>query len=219
MVDTLEYNSTREKLFIPEYGRNIQKMAEHCVTIPDREERTQMAQVVIEVMALIHNYNIENNPETLHKLWDHLFIISDFKLDVDAPFPKPEKKNLIFEPEKPAYNVDETSSFRNYGKNVKQLIQAACEIEDEDERQKMAVMLANHIKKSHLTWSRDIIPDELIIDQVRRFSHGRLVLPPDTVLMDAQDVYTLTNKTDNSAKQRQMSDNDRNALRKKRKRK
>ncbi|MDR0364801.1 MAG: DUF4290 domain-containing protein [Bacteroidales bacterium] len=218
MIDTLEYNSARKRLFIPEYGRNIQKMVEYCITIPNRELRTKTAEVIVEVMAIVRGYSIENNVETLHKLWDHLFIISDFKLDVDFPFPKPEPKSLNYHPSKPAYNTDEPNGYRNYGKNIKYLIQAVCTIKDEKERQKMAILLANHIKKSNLTWNKDIIPDEIIIEQIYKFSHGKLNLPLDTILMDSQNVYALNNRVDNSKKQRLPSPpSNKNAPKKKRK--
>jgi hypothetical protein len=201
MIDTLEYNSTRKSLKIPEYGRNIQKMVEYCVTIPDREERTKMAQLVVDVMALIHNINVQNNAETLHKLWDHVFIISDLKLDIDAPFPKPEERNLVFTPSKPAYNTAKNNGdFRNYGKNIKQFIQEISEVEDNEERTRLALLLANHMKKTYLAWNHDIIPDEIILEHLHRFSHGRLVLPPDTVLITTNEIYAMNSKEENGAK-------------------
>jgi len=200
-MDTLEYNSTRKPLMIPEYGRNIQKMVEYCITIPDREERTKMAQLVVEVMALIHNINIQNNAETLHKLWDHVFIISNFKLDVDAPFSKPEEKSLVFEPSKPAYNSDNNGDgYRNYGRNIKQFIREVSEVEDAGERTKLALLLANHMKKTYLAWNHDIIPDEIVIEHLYHFSRGRLALPPDTVLLSTNEIQALNNKDDNTPK-------------------
>jgi hypothetical protein len=199
-MDTLEYNSTREALMIPEYGRNIQKMVEYCVSIPDRDERTKMAQMVIDIIALIHNINIQNNAETLHKLWDHIFIISNFKLDVDAPFPMPEEKSLVFEPEKPAYNTEKAEGdFRNYGKSIKQFIQEIAEVEDTEEKNKLALMLANHMKKTYLAWNHDIIPDEIVIEHLYRFSRGKIALPADTVLMTTNEIYAL-NKEENASK-------------------
>ena len=201
MIDTLEYNSTRKPMMIPEYGRNIQKMVEYCITIPDKGERTKMAQLVVEIMALIHNINIQNNAETLHKLWDHVFIISNFKLDVDAPFPMPEEKSLVFEPSKPAYNTEKADGdYRNYGKNIKHLIREISAIEDEMEKNNMALVLANHMKKACLTWNHDIVPDEVVLEHLYRFSHGRLALPADTVLMSTSDIYAMNAKTESTSK-------------------
>ena len=201
MIDTLEYNSTRKPLMIPEYGRNIQKMVEYCVAIPDRDERTKMAQLVVEIMALIHNINIQNNAETLHKLWDHVFIISDFRLDVDAPFPKPEEKSLLFEPSKPAYNTETTNGdYRNYGSNIRQFIQEVSDIEDGEEKTKLALLLANHMKKTYVAWNHDVIPDEVVLEHLYRFSRGRLALPADTVLISTNEIYAL-NKDENAPKQ------------------
>jgi len=207
-MDTLEYNSTRKQLMIPEYGRNIQKMVEYCVTIPNREERTQMAQLVVEVMALIHNINIQNNAETLHKLWDHVFIISNFQLDVDAPFPKPEEKSLVFEPSKPSYNTENTDGdYRNYGKSIRQFIQEISKIEDAEERNKMALLIANHMKKTYLAWNHDVIPDEIVIEHLYRFSHGRLALPVETVLMSINEIQAMNNKDENVPKQHNNNNN------------
>ena len=200
-MNTLEYNSTRKSLKIPEYGRNIQKMVEYCVAIPDRAERTKMAQMVVEIMALIHNINIKNNEETLHKLWDHVFIISDFKLDIDAPFPVPEEKSLVFEPSKPSYNTEKfDGDFRNYGGHIKQFIKEIADVEDAEERTQMALLLANHMKKTYLAWSHDIIPDEIVLEHLYRFSRGRLALPADTVLISTNEIYAL-NKEDSAVKQ------------------
>jgi hypothetical protein len=194
-MDTLEYNSTRKPMMIPEYGRNIQKMVEYCVSIPDRDERNRLTQMVIDIIALIHNINIKNNEETLHKLWDHVFIISNFKLDVDAPFPMPEEKSLVFEPEKPSYNTEKAEGdFRNYGKNIKQFIQGIATIEDEEERNKLALLLANHMKKTYLAWNHDVIPDEIILEHLYRFSNRKLALPADTVLISANEIYAMNSK-------------------------
>ena len=218
MIDTLEYNSTRKPLMIPEYGRNIQKMVEYCVDIPNREERTKMAQMVIEIMALLHNINIQNNVETLHKLWDHVFIISDFKLDVDAPFPKPEEKSLVFEPSKPSYNTEKADGdYRNYGKSIKQFIEEISTVEDETERNKMALVLANHMKKACLTWNHDIIPDEVVLEHLYRFSRGRLALPADTVLMSTNDIYAMNTKTENNPARSHTNTNGSNSGKKKKK--
>jgi hypothetical protein len=218
MIDTLEYNSTRKPLMIPEYGRNIQKMVEYCVAVPDREERTKLAHLVVEIMAIIHNVNIQNNAETLHKLWDHVFIISDFKLDVDAPFPKPEERSLVFEPVKPAYNTEKADGdYRNYGKSIKQFIQEIAAIEDETERNKAALVLANHMKKACLTWNHDIVPDEVVLEHLYRFSRGRLALPPDTVLMSTADIYAMNARTDNTPKPSVASNGFNNGKKKKKK--
>src|SRR6185295_9922075 len=102
MSNSMEYNSTRNRLIIPEYGRNIQKMIEHAITIEDREERNRLAKAIVAVMGYL-NPQLQNITDFKHKLWDHLFIISDFKLDVDSPYPLPEKEKLRAKPKRVAY--------------------------------------------------------------------------------------------------------------------
>jgi phage baseplate assembly protein W len=214
LMDTLEYNSTREPLKIPEYGRNIQKMVECCIATKDRAERTRMAYLTVEAMALLHNITTDNNAEVLHTLWDHLFIISDFNLDVDAPFPVPEEKSLLFHPIKPEYNIDKSeigNKYRNYGSNIKSLIQEACKITSAEEQKKAALVLANHMKKSYIAWNKDIIPDEVILEHLRLFSKGKMEIESGTVLMDVNAIVSLNNKSENGIKQNNGSKQNNNA--------
>jgi hypothetical protein len=113
----------------------------------------------------------------------------------------PEEKSLVFEPSKPAYNNEKTDGdYRNYGKNIKNLIQEISSVEDETERNSMALVLANHMKKACLTWNHDVVPDEVVLEHLYRFSRGRLALPPDTVLMNTNDIYAMNTKTESSSK-------------------
>lgn len=197
MISQLEYNSTREKLIIPEYGRNIQKMVEYCCTIANREERNASARAIIATMAQIQGIKPESNIEQQHKLWDHLFIISRFQLDVDAPFEKPENNNTSFHPEKPIYNTAITNNYRSYGHNLKEIIDVTCKIEHAESRKRQAIQLANHIKKCYLQWNRESVTDEIIINQLRILSGGKLDVPENTTLMSTAEIAELY-KTDNN---------------------
>ncbi|MDD4847258.1 MAG: DUF4290 domain-containing protein [Bacteroidales bacterium] len=192
MVDNLEYNSTREKLFLPEYGRNIQKMVEQCCKIKNREERNKSAKSIITAMIQIQGIKTEPNTEQLHKLWDHLFIISQFQLDADSPFeiPQPQEKVNI-PPEKPTYNTAVVNNYRSYGHNMKGLADSICQIDNLELKNTLTFNLANHIKKCYLQWNRDSVTDDFIINQLRILSAGKLDLPDNTILMTTAEILEL----------------------------
>lgn len=206
MVDNLEYNSTREKLIIPEYGRNIQKMVEQCCQISDRDTRNSSARAIISAMAQIQGFKTDPTIEQLHKLWDHMIIISRFRLDVESPFDMPEESTKSFSPEKPTYNTAISNNYRSYGHNMKGLADAICQVKDDSERQKLTFQLANHIKKCYLQWNRDSVTDDLIINQLRILSGGKLDIPDNTLLMSTSEIMELyqtelTTSTKKSTKQ------------------
>ena len=182
MIDNLEYNSTREKLIISEYGRNIQKLAEYCVTIEDREERLAMATHIVGIMTEMSQITKDNSGEHNHKLWDHLHIITDWKLDIDGPYPAPEKTIRKSAPEQLSYN-DHKIGIRHYGGNLALLIDKACELEESPEKEATVLAIANQMKKSYLKWNRDSVNDRLILNQLDILSDGKLSLPESTILM------------------------------------
>lgn len=192
MVDNLEYNSTREKLILPEYGRNIQKMIEHCCSLATRNERNSSARAIIAAMIQVQGFKSEPNAEQLHKLWDHLFIISQFRLDADSPFdiPLPQNKTNGL-PEKPTYNTAVINNYRSYGRNMKGLADAICNIKDPETKQTLTINLANHIKKCYLQWNRDSVTDDVIINQLRVISSGKLDIPDDISLMSTAEILAL----------------------------
>lgn len=192
MVDNLEYNSTREKLIIPEYGRNIQKMVEYCCSIKDREERNSNARAIIAAMIQVQGYKTEPNSEHLHKLWDHLFMISRFQLDIDSPFEKPQQfEDREFNPEKPTYNTAIANNHRSFGHNVEALVSMVCEIQDQEIKNNLTINLANYLKKSYLQWNRDSVTDDVIINKLKIISKGRLALPEDKPLMPTSEILAL----------------------------
>ncbi len=188
-MDKMEYNSTRDKLIIPEYGRNIQKMVKHVVELEDRDERNKAAAAVVKVMSQIQGLKTESE-EQKHKLWDHLYIISDFKLDIDAPFPPPERDTPDLTPEKMSYN-DKRMRYRHYGKNILAMINKAADYEEGEEKEAFILAIANHMKKAYLTWSRDTVTDDLILENLKELSEGRIVRTTETVqLQDATVLVT-----------------------------
>jgi hypothetical protein len=186
----MEYNSEREHLIIPEYGRNVQKMIEHACTIADREERNKAAKTIVVAMSVL-NPALKNTENFQQILWDQLIIISDFKLDIDSPYPIPEKNKLVEKPEKinyPSKNI----KFKHYGKTVEELIAKAVEIENPDEKKELTKLIANLMKRNYLNWNRDSVNDELIINQLTQLSDGKLNLESDFNFVSTGEI--LSNK-------------------------
>ena len=161
MIDNLEYNTERSQLIIPEYGRHIQKMVDHALSIEDVEERNKVAKAIVAVMGNL-NPHLRDVPDFQHMIWDQLFIISDFKLDVDSPYPLPDKEVLFQKPEAMAYPKTE-NKFKHYGKSVKNLIDAAIAIEDKDEQKALTGVILNLMKKTYLTFNQSSVEDNQII--------------------------------------------------------
>lgn len=174
MIYDLEYNSERSKLFIPEYGRHIQKMVEHAISLEDDKERNKVAKSIIAVMGNL-NPHLRDVPDFQHKLWDQLFIISDFKLDVDSPYPKPSREQLQEHPS-PLEYPQNFPKYRFYGNNIKRMIDAALEWEDGDLKDALIFNIANHMKKCYLNWNRDTVDDKAIFDHLYELSDGQINL-------------------------------------------
>jgi len=166
-----DYNTRRPQMVIPEYGRNIQKMVEHASKIESKEERNKIAAAIISVMGQL-NPHLRDIADFKHKLWDHLFIISDFKLDIDSPYPIPDREEIFKKPEKMDYPHHKIK-FKHYGKSVEDLISKACEIEDEKERQVLTQIIANLMKKSYLTFNTDSIDDNNVVSDLATLSNGK----------------------------------------------
>lgn len=176
----MEYNSQRDHLVIPEYGRNIQKMAEYACTVEDREERNKLAKAIVAVMGQL-NPHLRDINDFRHKLWDHLFIISNFKLDVDSPYPKPAPQDFKIKPQKlpyPTYNI----KYRHFGKNIEKMIGEVKKISDPAAREHLTLLIANFMKQSYVNWNKDSVGDEIILNHLRELSKGELVAKPGLVL-------------------------------------
>ena len=176
----LEYNTQREKLIISEYGRHIQKMVDYAANLKDRVERQKMAGGIIDLMGEL-NPHLRDVDDFKHKLWDHLFIMSDFKLDVNSPYEKPELEKLFEKPEPLAY-PNSKIIFNHYGKVVEMMIEEACAMEKGELRDKLTLAIANQMKKSYINWNRDSVEDKLIFKQLKQLSNGQLSLSENTEL-------------------------------------
>jgi hypothetical protein len=195
----MEYNTSRSKMNISEYGRNIQKMIEHIMTIEDRDKRNQLAQATINVMGQL-NPHLRDVNDFKHKLWDHLFIMSDFKLDVDSPYPIPSLQSLARKPERLSYSTNNIT-FKHYGRYIQQIIEKACEFEEGPEREALIKLIANHLKKAYLTWSRDAVTDEEIASHLSVMSKGKLALQDGVKLSNTIDILSKGKKKKFQGKQ------------------
>lgn len=187
LVDNLEYNTDRNHLAIPEYGRHIQKMIEQAVIIEDTEERLKTAQSIIAIMGNL-NPHLRDVPDFQHKLWDQLFIMSDFKLDIEAPFPIPTRESIFKSPEPLPYPQN-FPKYRFYGNNIKRMIDEAVEWEEGEKKEALILTIANHMKKCFLNWNKDTVNDEVIFNHLFELSNGEINLnETDEDLSKAQDL-------------------------------
>ena len=176
----LEYNSSRNKLVISEYGRHIQKLVEHALTLKDKEERQKMANGIIDIMGEL-NPQFRDVADFKHKLWDHLFVISNFELDVDSPYEKPIIEKLFEKPEPLAY-PNSKIKYNHYGKIIELMIDEAVKMEDQELKSKLVIAIANQMKKSYVNWNLDTVEDEIILNQLTKLSKGKLSVPEGTEL-------------------------------------
>lgn len=187
----MEYNTQQEHLIIPEYGRNIQSMIDHCCTIKDREERNICARAIIQVMGQL-NPHLRDVADFTHKLWDHLFIISRFRLDVDSPYPKPTPETFSEKPARLQYPHGKIR-FKHYGKIIESIIKKAKEFPAGAEKDEITRLIANQLKKSYLSWNKDAISDEVIFKNLVDLSDGALKMDESAVLTSSQELSRATN--------------------------
>jgi len=178
LTDQLEYNTEREHLIIPEYGRHIQKMINHAVTQESKEERNRLAKAIISVMGNMQPH-LRDVPDFQHKLWDQLFIMSDFKLDADSPFDKPTQEMLNLRPE-PLEYPQNFPKYRFYGNNIKTMIDVANTWEAGEMKDALEYTIANHMKKSFLNWNKDTVEDVVIFGHLFELSGGKIDLRKNT---------------------------------------
>ena len=168
----MEYNTTRNHLVIREYGRHIQKMVDHILTIEDRDRRQKQAHVVIELMGFL-NPHLKNVEDFRHKLWDHLFLISDFKLDVDSPYPIPTREKLSAKPDPLPY-PKRYPKYSHLGKNLEIVINKALAEQDEAKRQGFANAIAYYMKLDYNNWHKDQVHDDAIQQELTNLTKGQL---------------------------------------------
>lgn len=174
LKDNLEYNTIREDLIIPEYGRHIQKMIHHASSQKSKDERNKIAKSIISVMGNLQPH-LRDVSDFQHKLWDQLFIMSDFKLDVDSPFEKPKKEELLAKPDPLSYPQN-FPKYRFYGNNIKIMIDEAVKWDSGDKKDALVYIIANHMKKCFLNWNKDSVEDQVIFDHLYELSNSKIDL-------------------------------------------
>ncbi len=195
----LEYNTDRTIMAIPEYGRHIHKLVEFCKSIEDRDERNKVAQGIIDVMGNMEPHLRDVN-DFKHKLWDQLFIMADFDLDVDSPFPIPTKESVKGKIKTLAY-PKQASKYRYYGNNIEAMINTAVSWEDGEMKDLLIHALANHMKKCYILWNKDTVTDDIIKSHLEELSNNQLTFDPEkkplidmNVLKKVQDSLNYSSK-------------------------
>jgi len=201
LIEQLEYNTERHRLIIPEYGRHIQKMVDIAVATEDAAERNKQAKAIIGVMGNLQPH-LRDVPDFQHKLWDQLFIMSDFKLDVESPFPKPSKELLQERPEPLGYPQN-FPKYRFYGNNIKRMIDVANSWDEGEMKEALEFAIANHMKKCYLNWNKDTVEDAVIFKHLLELSNGKIDLAAkEEDLSDASNLMKQKKKFSNKNQQR-----------------
>jgi hypothetical protein len=173
------YNYTRRKMFLPEYGRHIHEMIDYLGTIEDREERTRQAHIVIDVMGNL-NPLLRDTSDIAHKLWDHLFIMSGFNLDVDSPYPIPSEQSLRPEPEKLPY-PRRAMMFKHYGKNVERMINSLKDNPDAGAVEETLENIARYMRTKSYEYNQEHPNNEIIIGDIKRMSRGGIAIDEEAI--------------------------------------
>ena len=174
----LTYNTQLKKLKLPEYGRNIQQIIDYCCTIEDREERTRCAYSIIQIMGNLFP-QLRDEADYKHKLWDHLAIMSDFKLDIDYPYEIIKEENLDQKPESVKYKLEKIK-YRHYGKIIERMINSACTYPDGEEKDALVMLIANQMKKQIVQINNEDVEDAKIFKDLELYSNGKIKLTPET---------------------------------------
>ncbi|TNF45677.1 MAG: DUF4290 domain-containing protein [Bacteroidetes bacterium] len=177
----MEYNTTRGRLILPEYGRNVQNMIAYAMEINDRDERNRAAMAIIEVMGQL-NPHLRDVDDFRHKLWTHLFVMSDFKLDVDSPYEIPKQEILNEKPKLMEYPKSKIR-YGHYGQYTQKILESSMEVKDEKEKEYLKNTMANFMKKQFLSYNNDTVENHVIAQQLKELSKGDLVLEnPDELV-------------------------------------
>lgn len=186
----MQYNTTRTKLMLPEYGRNVQNMIVHAMEVEDREERNRAAQAIIKVMGQL-NPHLRDVDDYRHKLWTHLFVMSDFKLDVDSPYEIPKQESLESKPELMPYPKSKIR-YGHYGQYTQKVLEASKEVTNEEEKEYLTKAMANFMKKQFLMHNNNAVENQVIVDQMTELSKGELKFEnPDELTGTNQLLRTL----------------------------
>jgi hypothetical protein len=192
------YNTQQNDLILKEYGRNVQKLVDHIITIEDKDKRNKYAQILVELMRQIHP-NMRDNQDYSNKLWDDLYILSRFNLEVDAPYPMPEKDALGKKPKMVAYNTHELH-YKHYGRNVELLIEKAIAMENPDDQFNAIIYIGRLMKSFYGTWNKENVDDAVIVEHLREMSDNKLSISLEKVKAENLFDASAKEKNDNRNK-------------------
>lgn len=191
----MDYNTSKEKIALPEYGRNFQNMVELIESVENKEERTKMAYILVKVMSNLLPSKYESYFD--RKMWDQLHIMSNFKLDVDSPYPAPSLEDVSRKPNKISYR-DNLVRYRHYGRIIQSMVAKVAAMEEGEEKQECVHALANQMKKLYLIWNRDVVEDDLIINDLHSISSGDLSFTSEMGLTPTASIFNNREKKRNN---------------------
>lgn len=174
-MEELDYNTQREKLNMPEYGRHVQKMIEYVASLPDKEKRNEQIQSVVQVMGTL-NPQLRDINDFKHKLWDHVHVIADFNIDIDSPYATPTRESLATAPN-PIPLQKTPVKAAHYGRNIQNMIEVIAQREDDEVKTYMIKTLASYMKQQYLIWNKDSVSEETIFNDIHKLSDGRITVP------------------------------------------
>ena len=202
----LEYNSERSTLIIPEYGRHIQKLVDHCIALEDDQERKKMAYAIIDVMGNLQPH-LRDVPDFKHKLWDQLFIMSNFQLKVESPYTKITQEEVSAKPERLNYPKS-ASKYKFYGNNIQTMIDVALSWKEGEMKEALILSIANHMKKCYLNWNKDNVENEVVFSHLRELSKGEIDLRDSEV--ELTQSTKLIKKSNSGSRNNQQKNNHNN---------
>ncbi len=204
----MQYNTQQKRMTLPEYGRSIQNMVDYAITIEDRAERQRCANTIINIMGNMFPH-LRDVPDFKHKLWDHLAIMSDFKLDIDYPFEIIRKDNLDTKPDYVPYPSGKIR-YRHYGRSIEELIKKAADFPEGMEKQNLVAMICSQMKKDYIAWNKDTVDDAKIADDLAELSDGKLRLTDDIYNLMIERSEVANSRPKNGNQNNQNSRNNRN---------
>lgn len=183
----MKYNTQQRRLPLPEYGRSVQNMVDHALTIEDRAERQRCANTIVNIMGGMFPH-LRDVADFKHKLWDHLAIMADFKLDIDYPVEIVKKESLEIKPQRIPYSQHDIR-FRHYGRFVQDMIKLAVDYQEGEVRNQLIRMIANHMKRDYLNWNKDGVEDQKILDDLCELSGGKIKLSAEDLRLTEQRTF------------------------------
>jgi len=182
----MDYSTKRGRLILPEYGRNIQRMVDYIKTIQDRDTRNQAAQEIINIMGNL-NPHLRDINDFKHKLWDQLSQMADFDIDIDSPYPTPQKETFDEKPNVVPYTTG-SLKYKYLGRIMQKLIKAATAIEDKEKKDELVRIITNHMKKLYMIWNKDTVEDSDIFEKLVELSNGELKVETGTRLLESKEI-------------------------------